>query len=191
MNHKHLVQMALQRQQAIRSLEAQLEAAKEDFCQAVRELYLSGVSLREVATTLRLSHQRIHQIVEEGNKRAHSWLRPVSPDLRCSFCGRSSEQVSKLVAGPDMCVCLCDICANSCSEVLRTGTPIEGGSNSFRLLDRTQRLRCSFCDKLPGGRRSIIAGNEHRICAICLEITLKHMSKDNPAPSQNPGRTLS
>src|SRR6516225_4969821 len=148
MSKKHLLQAALQKQQKIRALEGQLETAKDDYCKTVRDLHLSGMSLREVATMLKVSHQRIHQIVEEGNKRAYSWLRPINPDLRCSFCGRASEQVNKLVAGPDMFICLCDGCAGTCSQVLKTGMQVGTDDNSFRLLDKAERLRCSFCDKL-------------------------------------------
>ncbi|MBD0346659.1 MAG: ATP-dependent Clp protease ATP-binding subunit ClpX, partial [Coleofasciculus sp. Co-bin14] len=36
--------------------------------------------------------------------------------LRCSFCGKSSEQVRKLIAGPG--VYICDECVELCNEIL-------------------------------------------------------------------------
>lgn len=36
--------------------------------------------------------------------------------LRCSFCGKSSEQVAKLIAGPS--VYICDECVGLCNEIL-------------------------------------------------------------------------
>src|SRR5258708_13338176 len=40
------------------------EVAPADFHRAIRRLQLAGGSLREIAEELRLSHQRVHQIVE-------------------------------------------------------------------------------------------------------------------------------
>ncbi|MBR2259688.1 MAG: ATP-dependent Clp protease ATP-binding subunit ClpX [Blautia sp.] len=37
--------------------------------------------------------------------------------LRCSFCGRAEEQVSKLISGPDG-VYICDICIGLCNDIL-------------------------------------------------------------------------
>jgi hypothetical protein len=36
--------------------------------------------------------------------------------LRCSFCGRSADQVGRLVAGPS--VYICDMCIEACVAVL-------------------------------------------------------------------------
>ncbi len=49
-------------------LRHQTEQAQSDFDHAVRRLHASGGSLREIAESLGLSHQRVHQIVgmEEG-----------------------------------------------------------------------------------------------------------------------------
>ncbi|HOJ14137.1 MAG TPA: ATP-dependent Clp protease ATP-binding subunit ClpX [Deltaproteobacteria bacterium] len=38
------------------------------------------------------------------------------PGLRCSFCGKSQEEVRKLIAGPD--VYICDECIGLCNEIL-------------------------------------------------------------------------
>ncbi len=49
-----------------RMLEAQheLERARADYGHALRRLHAEGGSLREIAESLGLSHQRVHQIVE-------------------------------------------------------------------------------------------------------------------------------
>ena len=36
--------------------------------------------------------------------------------LKCSFCGKSQEQVRKLIAGPG--VYICDECVDLCNEIL-------------------------------------------------------------------------
>ncbi|HXV59039.1 MAG TPA: Clp protease N-terminal domain-containing protein [Gaiellaceae bacterium] len=49
-----------------RMLEAQheLERARADYSHAIRRLHAEGGSLREIAESLGLSHQRVHQVVE-------------------------------------------------------------------------------------------------------------------------------
>jgi len=41
---------------------------------------------------------------------------PVSDRLKCSFCGKTQDQVKKLIAGPD--VFICDECVELCNEIL-------------------------------------------------------------------------
>jgi ATP-dependent Clp protease ATP-binding subunit ClpX len=36
--------------------------------------------------------------------------------LRCSFCNRAEQEVKKLIAGPD--VCICDRCVETCRDIL-------------------------------------------------------------------------
>ena len=36
--------------------------------------------------------------------------------LKCSFCGKTQDQVKKLIAGPD--VFICDECVELCNEIL-------------------------------------------------------------------------
>jgi hypothetical protein len=43
--------------------------AKVDYHQAIRRLHAAGGSLREIAAALRLSHQRVHQIIDEPASR--------------------------------------------------------------------------------------------------------------------------
>ncbi|MCS7169062.1 MAG: hypothetical protein NZ949_00385, partial [Candidatus Kapabacteria bacterium] len=38
-------------------------------------------------------------------------------ELRCSFCGRSSSEVTSLIAGPD--VYICDICIQNSVHILQ------------------------------------------------------------------------
>ncbi len=51
-------------------------------------------------------------------------------NLRCSFCGKSQDQVKKLIAGPD--VYICDACVELCNEIImeeleEDTAPIVGG----------------------------------------------------------------
>jgi hypothetical protein len=60
-----------------RMLEAQheLERARADYGHAIRRLHAEGGSLREIAESLGLSHQRVHQIVEGEGRRARKGQR--------------------------------------------------------------------------------------------------------------------
>ena len=53
---------------------------------------------------------------------------------RCSFCGKSQEQVSKLIAGPGG-VFICDECVRLCNEIIKESQqplPPSGGGSRWR-----------------------------------------------------------
>src|SRR5439155_6938985 len=51
--------------QRLVDLESQTAHARVDYHHAIKKLHAGGGSLREIADALELSHQRVHQIVEE------------------------------------------------------------------------------------------------------------------------------
>jgi hypothetical protein len=51
----------------------EVDQARGDYHHAIRRLCAAGGSMREIAEALGLSHQRVHQIVDEGTRRL--WLR--------------------------------------------------------------------------------------------------------------------
>ncbi|PSB04498.1 ATP-dependent protease ATP-binding subunit ClpX [Merismopedia glauca] len=72
--------------------------------------------------------------------------------LKCSFCGKSQEQVRKLIAGPG--VYICDECVDLCNEILDEEL-IEANAPSqqaVRQSESTAKRRAQSCvslDKLP------------------------------------------
>ncbi len=74
--------------------------------------------------------------------------------LKCSFCGKSQEQVRKLIAGPG--VYICDECVELCNEILeeelmpanRTNNPSKSKANSKSANTSSNRKPLSF-HKLP------------------------------------------
>lgn len=57
---------------------------------------------------------------QEAEKK-HDWH-----SLRCSFCGKTSDEVKKMIAGPNG-VYICDECIGICDEILKEDTsPQEG-----------------------------------------------------------------
>ena len=148
-----LLAEARQAQERLIDAERDADVARAEFYRAVRRLHLHGSSLRELAASLGLSHQRVHQIVEEagGSRR---WVRVGArrrrPDpglLACSFCGKQQNQVRKLIAGPG--VYICDPCIALADDVIGSGhtAATELGTMSAAPPAPATRLKCSFCGK--------------------------------------------
>src|SRR5258707_179169 len=123
------------------------DVAKADFHRAVRPLHLSGASLREVATALQLSPQRVPQIVEPaGGGRRWGGRGQVPPGLACSFCGRPQRKTRKLVAGPG--IYICGKCVEMAEAVIRTGMAAETALGPLQSVPGDmRRQRCGFCGK--------------------------------------------
>jgi ClpX C4-type zinc finger len=133
----------------------------------------SGVSLRELAAALHLSHQRVHQMVETAGGARR---RRLPPDLACTFCGRPQRKTRKLVTGPG--VYICEKCVETAETVIRSGQAAETALGPLQNVpaDMPQR-RCSFCGKRRrqvtglatsvGNPASKLAGDA-AICAECL-----------------------
>jgi ClpX C4-type zinc finger len=154
--------------------ERAVELARAEFRYGVRKLHLAGASLREIGDALNLSHQRVHQLVEEAEGGARGWRsftgrpgplgargdRPKRGELACSFCGKIQKEVGKLIAGPNF-VAICDTCTGKASQVLETGrvaaTPLSAIRPAPSATDGPAGpeavAKCSFCGK---GRHQVI-----------------------------------
>jgi ClpX C4-type zinc finger len=175
-----LLAEARQAQERLIDAERDVEVARADFHLAVRRLHLHGSSLRELAANLGLSHQRVHQIVEEagGSRR---WVRTRhgghdaghdagrdgarddgrdggrgrsrKPRLTCTFCGKPQNEVRKLIAGPG--VFICDRCVELATHVIGSGQPVRTELGPIgNVPEQQQREQCNFCgkarDQAPG-----------------------------------------
>jgi hypothetical protein len=88
-------------------------------------------------------------------------------NLVCSFCGKSQDEVRKLIAGPT--VYICDECIDLCNDIIaeeweeeksRESRVVRGGSFNA---DR-DFARCAFRIRLdPGGRNPIVG---FRVCVV-------------------------
>ena len=88
--------------------------------------------------------------------------------LKCSFCGKTQEQVKKLIAGPD--VYICDECVELCNEILDEDRNLDENlrSNSQNSLDLKQVLWQN----------------------IVLEVPLRFSKTDKPAVTEGDGWKL-
>jgi len=160
-------------QERLIDAERDADVARAEFYRAVRRLHLHGASLRELASSLGLSHQRVHQIVEEagGSRR---WVRIRGSSgrnrsrdmLACTFCGKTQNEVRKLIAGPG--VYICDGCVDLAVEVITSG---RAGHTAFGPLENVpgeqSGVRCNFCGKDRGQVERV---------AIMPEVTVERSS---------------
>jgi hypothetical protein len=172
-----LLAEARQARERLIDAERDLEVARAEFHRAVRRLHVHGSSLRELAASLGLSHQRVHQIVEEagGSRRRIRVKGSARRDdllLVCSFCGKSQGQVRKLIAGPG--VYICDGCVGLAEGVLSSGEAARTEYGPVSACpEQAQRTLCSFCGKIRGqvAGMALAPPAPHRKipAAICLE----------------------
>ncbi len=77
--------------------------------------------------------------------------------LKCSFCGKSQEQVRKLIAGPG--VYICDECVDLCNEILdeelldTNGAAAQPAPGQNRLKNGVLTLPISHLIKYPSQER--------------------------------------
>jgi hypothetical protein len=181
-----LLAEARQAQERLIDAERDVEVARAEFHRAVRRLHLHGSSLRELAANLGLSHQRVHQIVEEagGSRR---WVRVRGGNqargrtgelhLACTFCDKPQKQVRKLIAGPG--VYICDGCTDLAVDVITSGRAARTALGTMSSVPEEQSgVRCNFCGKDRGQveRVAVMSGvTVDRTCssaAICSECLL-------------------
>jgi ClpX C4-type zinc finger protein len=181
---ENLLAEARQARERLIDAERDLEVARADFHRAVRRLHLNGASLRELAASLGLSHQRVHQIVEEagGSRR---WIRGKGggsggrrDDLlqMCSFCGKTQHEAPRLIAGPG--VYICDGCVTLAEGVIGSGEAARTEYGQVTTVStQNPHVPCSFCGKTRGLVPSLALGppSPHRkipaaICPECLAL---------------------
>jgi ClpX C4-type zinc finger len=142
--------------------------ARGEYHAAIRKLHLAGGSLRDIADALSFSHQRVQQIVTASGG---SWWRRVwrtrnaRRDAVCTWCDRPANEVSKLVAGPN--VYICDACLELAGAALHDAW---GTSETLRRAPEGAKERCSFCNKRSGRDRSLVIGPAAHICSECMRI---------------------
>lgn len=170
--------MALDRD--LLAAENDARGARADCHRAVGRLHLAVAPLREVAKALGISHQGVQQIVQAtgGTWWTRVWrTRCVGPDMACSFCGRLSEHVAKLIAGPE--VFICDACVALAEQVQQTRKP-KGTARARIEPDGSPTVRCSFCGR-KGSESPLVGTTENTVCRDCLELCRHILEGTSPA----------
>lgn len=166
--------------------EHKVQLARTEYYAIIRRMHLAGGSLREISQALGLSHQRVQQMVQEtgGSWWQRIWSsRNLKENLICTFCKRSQNELSKLIAGPK--VFICDQCVAKAESVV-TGRGIPASSDFLVLVKQGSRARCSFCRKGRTADRILLTGYAGNICGECLDVcrqVLQDSSDDGRFPS--------
>jgi hypothetical protein len=151
-------------------------------------LHAAGGPLREIAEAFRMSHQRVHQIINQAaeatRRRRESQVLsgPVGP---CSFCGRPRDVCAKLIVGPE--VFICDRCVMQATR-LTAGSAVEGQvEGSMGLEPPKSQAKCSFCGLEGRQVRHLVAsglsvpagkfGEPPRICDKCRDLGLEILAE--------------
>jgi hypothetical protein len=151
------------------------DLARAEFRHAVRRVHLAGGSLREIADALGLSHQRIHQIVEEaGGGRGWRSSTRRGQDIRrdllaCSFCGKTKPPVKSLIAGPG--VYICEQCVDKVHRVVATGEVAATPLCAVKALGlEAATAKCSFCGKRRHQVDGLATTGHDSICSECVAL---------------------
>jgi ClpX C4-type zinc finger len=166
--------------------------AKVAYHQAIRRLHAAGGSLREIAEALRMSHQRVHQIINEAAEPTRRRQRETQvlsgPPGPCSFCGRPRDVCAKLIAGPS--VFICDRCVIQATRLAAGAAVEDKAEGSLRLEPPGSAVRCSFCNlegrqvrHLAASGLSVLAGkfgDLPRICDRCRDLCLDILTETSP-----------
>ena len=194
-----LLAAARQAQERLIDAERDVAVARAEFYRAVRRLHLHGSSLRELAADLGLSHQRVHQIVEEAGGSRH-WIRTRGvgstgrrqagehrthrQQLSCTFCGKPQNEVRHLIAGPG--VLICGDCVALARSVLADGTTATTERGPIHVVPEQQpRAQCNFCGKqrdqvaAQAGIPATGKPTGHAIiCDECLDLCAEIVAQD-------------
>jgi len=157
------------------ALEDQAYEARARFHQSVRRLHAAGGSMREIATALAMSHQRVHQIIgEDAIVEVEASSSEVTPhpavassvaltatEDACSFCGAPRRELDKLLAAPGH-VFVCNGCVTRARRELAA---------------HDDETRCSFCASDVATRYE---ENDTVICESCVELCERLLASDEP-----------
>lgn len=135
------------REAGARAADAEREAdvARADYHHAIRRLQLSGSTMREIASALNLSHQRVQQIVDAcgGGRRWRRRNTLKTEMLVCSFCGTDQRRSTKLVAGPG--IVICDTCVEEAERIVAGHQRKAADAADVVAVGPRHAGQCGFC----------------------------------------------
>ena len=95
----------------------------------------------------------------------------------CSFCGKSQDEVRKLIAGPT--VYICDECIDLCNDIIAEEVELEGPASPVASLNTP--TWCRVC-RLPKSAEEVVAVSElgFFVCRRCIDMI--RAATDEPVP---------
>jgi hypothetical protein len=92
--------------------------------------------------------------------------------LRCSFCGKAQNEVSKLIAGPS--VYICNECADICIEIIANDAWSKAQQETHTLAQEPDNILvagvpCSVCHVSTPANQCLLIPERGQLCPACLE----------------------
>ena len=89
--------------------------------------------------------------------------------LVCSFCGKSQDEVRKLIAGPT--VYICNECIDLCNDIIRDEADFDQpvSENAAEPKETRQKPICALCTQPRGLTDLVHIAAGMRLCTVCLE----------------------
>ncbi len=168
--NQELLKKARAAAELLADTEREVQLARTEYYSIIRRMHLAGGSLREISQALGLSHQRVQQMVQVtgGSWWRRIWRsRNLKENLVCTFCKGSQNEVSKLIAGPE--VYICDRCVAKAERIM-ADSRIPTCSGFLVPVKEGSRARCSFCRKGRTADRPLLTGSAGNICGECLGV---------------------
>ncbi|MBN1578398.1 MAG: AAA family ATPase, partial [Chitinispirillaceae bacterium] len=75
--------------------------------------------------------------------------------IKCSFCGKSPDEVGKLITGPS--VHICNECVEMCNDILREDKGAAGGDTTLETLPTPREMK-AFLDQYVIGQDDVKKG---------------------------------
>jgi hypothetical protein len=142
--------------------------------------------------------RRVLRLLAEGKispEEAEQILAALAPDagveaarasrvsLRCSFCGKSRQEVKRLMAGPGG-VYVCNECVGyGQMHIAGIAESMPAALADARQMIPTADGRCSFCGKRRGQAARLFAGpDEIRVCNECLNLCSEIFAREQGEP---------
>src|SRR5262245_11323181 len=106
------------------------------------------------------------------------WRKKASPPMRqvirCSFCRKHQDDVTRLIAGPE--VFICDECVEVCNDVIADDQRFEQRSSGKPAARRDDNplpwphaIACVLCRKaIDANEGTVIGGHRGTLCADCV-----------------------
>ena len=180
----------------LEALEDAAYEARAALHQAIRKLHATGGSMREIATALGMSHQRVHQIIGTdgivevetsavtevsslpvANPAAGSAVAVTGSEDACSFCGAPRRELDRLLAGPGP-VFICASCVTQANLAVQ-----HRSAKGMRTVAVEDDATCSFCgnaSNLVGVMAEADPKGAPRICARCTETCRRLVTSEDP-----------
>ena len=180
----------------LEALEDQAYEARAALHQAIRRLHATGGSMREIATALGMSHQRVHQIIGTDGivevetsavTEVSSLPVPGSSSAAvavtanedvCSFCGAPRRELERLLAGPGP-VFICGACVRQANLAVQ-----QRSAKGMRSVPIEEDATCTFCanaSAIGGVMAEAEPKGSPRICSRCTETCRRLVNSDEPA----------